>query len=516
MGDFNTMLFPHDGVGGSSRRNNDMEDFFLCLEDVEIFDVTYTGIQYTWCQKPSGGCGINRKLDRVMANTDFLSLYADANAHFLPRSVSDHSPGLLRFNGGCGRKPWGFKFDNMVATHPSFLHTVANSWSMQVVGSALFVFLKRLKGLKRPLRILRSHFGEDTTRLVDLRSELLLMQSACDADPDNPLLLEDLAHLMMAFQRAKEDEEVFYKQRAKVKWLNEGDGNKRFFHRAVMERRATNFISSVCDSDGNFHYGDEVPQTFIDYFQGVLGEEDSAVTPMMDQALFDRRLTLHESLEIIKPFTNDEIKSALFSIGIDKAPGSDGFSSLFFKSAWPIIGKDFLTAIHSFFYTSRLEKEVNHTLVSLVPKCPNASKVTDFRPFACCSVIYKTISKILADRMKGYLNFLISLMQSAFIPGRLISDNILMAHELVAGYQRGTGPPRCAFKIDIRKAYDTVNWDYLIAMMEGFGFHIAFVKWLKVMITTSSFSLVINGSSEGFFRGKRGIRQGDPISPCLP
>ena len=174
-----------------------------------------------------------------------------------------------------------------------------------------------------------------------------------------------------------------------------------------------------------------------------------------------------------------------------------------------------MTAIHSFFYTGRLEKEVNHTLVSLVPKCPNASKVTDFRPIACCSVIYKTISKVLVERMKGFLNFIISPMQSAFIPGRLISDNILMAHELVAGYQRGIGPPRCAFKIDIRKAYDTVNWDYLIAMMEGFGFHTAFVKWLKVMITTSSFSLVLNGSSEGFFRGKRGIRQGDPISPYL-
>ena len=237
----------------------------------------------------------------------------------------------------------------MVADHPSFLHTVVNSWSMQVDGSALYVLLKRLKGLKRPLRILRSHFGEVTSRLVDLRKELLVIQSACDADPDNPLLLEDLAHLMLAFQRAKEDEEVFYKQRAKVKWLNEGDGNTRFFHHAVRERRATNFISSICDSDGLFHYGDEVPQTFIDYFQGVLGTEDPCVTPMMDQALFDRRLTLHESLEIVRPFTNDEIKCALFSIGKDKASGSDGFSSLFFKRAWPIIGNDFLTAIHSFF-----------------------------------------------------------------------------------------------------------------------------------------------------------------------
>lgn len=90
-----------------------------------------------------------------------------------------------------------------------------------------------------------------------------------------------------------------------------------------------------------------------------------------------------------------------------------------------------------------------------------------------------------------------------------------MAHELVAGYNRDMGPPRCAFKIDIRKAYDTVDWDFLLQMLRGFGFHFVFIKWIEEMLRTSSFSLALNGGTIGFFKGARGLRQGDLVSPYL-
>ena len=90
-----------------------------------------------------------------------------------------------------------------------------------------------------------------------------------------------------------------------------------------------------------------------------------------------------------------------------------------------------------------------------------------------------------------------------------------MAHELVRGYQKDNGPPRCAFKIDIRKAYDTVDWAFLLRMLEGFGFHPVMINWIREMITTPSYSIALNGDITGFFKGERGIRQGDPLSPYL-
>lgn len=125
MGDFNSMLFPHDALGGSSRRNSDMEDFFHCVEDVELFDVVYTGIQHTWCQKPKEEGGLRRKLDRVMANIEFTSSFDDARVKFLPRSISDHAPSVLSFKGGSSKRQVGFKFDNYLVEHPDFRSTVS-------------------------------------------------------------------------------------------------------------------------------------------------------------------------------------------------------------------------------------------------------------------------------------------------------------------------------------------------------------------------------------------------------
>ncbi|KAJ9546852.1 hypothetical protein OSB04_019395 [Centaurea solstitialis] len=139
----------------------------------------------------------------------------------------------------------------------------------------------------------------------------------------------------------------------------------------------------------------------------------------------------------------------------------------------------------------------------------------NFDQLLACSVLYKCISKVIVDRLKPYLDGIVGRSQSAFILGRKIVDNIVLAHELVAGYHLGRGPPRCAFKIDLRKAYEMVSWDYLFGMLRGFGFHLVLINWITKLVSTPSFSIVINGEPRGFFQGRRGIRQGDPLSPYL-
>jgi len=514
-GDFNTMLFPHDGVGGSSRRGVDMADFCMCLEDIDVFDLPYSGIQYTWCQKPAGEDGIIRKLDRAMANTEFTAFFKGASAVFLPRGISDHSPSIISFLGNVRRKNSGFKVENFILEHPKFLDVVANGWKVRHMGSFMFQLTSRLKGLKRPLRRLRSDYGDVAKRAAILKEELQSVQLACDLEPTNVELRDDMAHLLLAYKSAKRDYILMLQQHAKVKWLNEGDGNTRFFHQSLKEKRGRAYIHSVSNMHGVYKHEEEVADAFIEYFRSILGEEDPSVQPSMELYPVAHRLSIQESLHMIRPITDDDIKNAMFSIGNNKAPGSDGFPAKFYKVAWGILGIDVLVAIRNFFYTYRLSKELNHTIIALIPKVPNASSVTEFRPISCCNVLFKCITKIIVNRMKDSLNSLISPSQSAFIQGRKIVDNILMAHELVVGYQRIGGPPRCAFKIDIRKAYDMVSWKYVINMLNAMGFHPALVRWIEELISHPSYSIVINGKPEGFFKGRRGIRQGDPLSPYL-
>ncbi|KAK4380914.1 hypothetical protein Sango_3020500 [Sesamum angolense] len=173
-------------------------------------------------------------------------------------------------------------------------------------------------------------------------------------------------------------------------------------------------------------------------------------------------LTQEEADLISAAVTQTEIKEAIFDIDEDSAPGPDGYTSAFFKAAWPVVGEDISEAVNEFFRTGRLLKQINATLLVLIPKVQMPSQVSDYRSIAYCNVLYKTISKIIVKRMQTILHQLIDYSHNAFVPGRIISDDILLAQELLAGYNQARLPPRCTIKVDLKKAYDTVEWDFLI------------------------------------------------------
>ncbi|GKF89094.1 RNA-directed DNA polymerase, eukaryota, reverse transcriptase zinc-binding domain protein, partial [Tanacetum coccineum] len=167
-----------------------------------------------------------------------------------------------------------------------------------------------------------------------------------------------------------------------------------------------------------------VGDQFVNHFKNVLGQS-SYVLPFTDlNSLFVKKLPVLEALNLVR---NEEIKSALFDIDRNKASGLDGFSSQFFKVSWSVVGDDVCKAVRDFFSNGKLLKEINPTIISLVPKVASPSKVSDYRPIACCNVVYKIISKVICNRLKGVLGFLVDENQSAFIPTRQISDNIMLS-----------------------------------------------------------------------------------------
>jgi hypothetical protein len=179
--------------------------------------------------------------------------------------------------------------------------------------------------------------------------------------------------------------------------------------------------------------------------------------------------------------------------------------------------KDVVRAVQHFFDTGNMSDEVNDTVLVLIPKKKDPEELKDYRPISLCNVVYKVVSKCLVNRLRPLLQDIISPTQSAFVPGRLIIDNALVAFECIHALQSGS-PARakfCAYKLDMAKAYDRVDWRFLEGVLAKLGFHSQWIRWVMVCVNTVCYSIHFNGHMLDPFTPTRGIRQGDPLSPYL-
>uniref|UniRef100_A0A8I7B4Y0 Reverse transcriptase domain-containing protein n=1 Tax=Hordeum vulgare subsp. vulgare TaxID=112509 RepID=A0A8I7B4Y0_HORVV len=191
------------------------------------------------------------------------------------------------------------------------------------------------------------------------------------------------------------------------------------------------------------------------YFKEIY-TKDPTLDPSGVLECIQQRVTTEMNDALGLPFSDKEISDALFQIGPLKAPGVDGFPARFYQRNWDVLKADIIAAIQEFFVTGIMPDGVNDTSVVLIPKIPHPRELKDFRPISLCKVVYKIVSKCMVNRLRPLLAELISENQSAFIPGRLITDNSIIAFECIHHIQsvKENSPALCAYKLDLSKAYD--------------------------------------------------------------
>ncbi|KAL8098510.1 hypothetical protein AgCh_031328 [Apium graveolens] len=420
IGDCNDLLYSSDTWGNLPHPQSLMDGFRAAIDDCFLSELDLSGGKYTWENSHGKSDWVRERWDRDFVTQQWWNLFPLCKLLVYHVSVSDHDPIFLDLlSTSFSKKQFRFKFENTWLQEPNFRKEVSDFWlelpTVNIIPKLVSVssFMARWG---------RNFFHKFRDKIRRQKEVIRLLVDRVDEDG--------------------------------IK----GDANTKFFHASASARKKANYLPFLeTDSGDEVSNHEDMCQVVKDYYTAVFTSGHNAEILQLDES--ERRITEEQNHMLVAEMTFEEFSVAIKQMHPDKASGPDGLNPAFFQQFWSILGREVYESCKCWLDSVSFPANLNETNVVLIPKKENARCMKDLRPIALCNVLYKVLAKVLSNRLKVLLPNVISENQSAFVPGRSIADNVLVAFEVVHHMRRKSrgSDGEIALKLDISKAYDRVH-----------------------------------------------------------
>ncbi|XP_021761155.1 uncharacterized protein LOC110725987 [Chenopodium quinoa] len=505
MGDINQLEYYSNKLGGSSLIKG-LDVFLDWRFQTNLLEVPFTGPRYTWSNKRLGTELIMEQLDRAYSSSQWFNNFPDGRVTHEPITVSDHATIIYDLDTRLSKSNRPYQIETWCLVFPEIKTIIGEAWGVQCSGSVMYKFQLRSKWLRDKMKrwcldnkkVWGINWRKYSTELHDQGGGITTLEQG---NSYVSAINETITQSGLEFK--------YWQQRIKDWWIKEGYMSSKMMYGRVKQRKQRREIVNLRKDDEIWVQGQENLQQLIrDTLREVYNPPMDSVDIMNEKVdLVLRDLDLpsiapEDASFLIRPFSHQEIRKTMFYIHNLKAPGQDGYIAEIFHQHWEEVGSSVVESVQSFFSTGHLLKEFNASLLVMILKVDCLELPTQFRPISLCNTIYKCIAKCMVNRIKTLLPGLISKYQHAFVPDRYIEDNVMLSHELLHLVYTSNGEStKAVIKLDMSKAYDSVNWTFLLRVLTTYDFR----------------EFGYNGSQNvsEMFKSECGLRKGDPLSPYL-